>query len=290
MGKWVSVPSPPPQSNFLPAQVVLTDDQVLALLQDPKMIRKFQKFRASHRDRNYRECPRCDHLQVGDPAAPQMTCAACGARYCFVHSTAHPPDEPCAAYEARTGGAIAATRRVLEATTKPCPQCHAPSHKFTGCNHMKCPRCAADWCWLCGEAIEVGEMFPPHYDATNLASPCAGQQFTGGGAGWCGALLQIPFLVLAVPVFVALTLLIALLNPMRLCRGGRLWFRWATVRAIAGLLFVLVALVVALVVGALVVAVGCVVCCPVLCCVECCSSGGDGDEAEEEAPATGTTS
>lgn len=33
------------------------------------------------------------------------------------------------------------SRQLIDSTTRPCPRCEAPTHKYTGCNHMVCPRC-----------------------------------------------------------------------------------------------------------------------------------------------------
>lgn len=38
----------------------------------------------------------------------------------------------------------------IKESTKPCPQCLIPVERNGGCMHMHCPRCGADWCWLCG--------------------------------------------------------------------------------------------------------------------------------------------
>jgi len=32
---------------------------------------------------------------------------------------------------------------------KPCPNCRATIQKTEGCNHMRCPKCRHDFCWVC---------------------------------------------------------------------------------------------------------------------------------------------
>lgn len=36
---------------------------------------------------------------------------------------------------------------------KNCPKCNSRTEKITGCNHMTCTRCTAEWCWICGQLI-----------------------------------------------------------------------------------------------------------------------------------------
>ena len=220
----------------------LQETQILQLVEeDPDIICKYQRFKAFHVNANNRECPKCGHVQAGDPAAPQMRCNSCGLLYCFAHSNAHAPTESCSDYEARTAQSTA-TRKLLEQDTKPCPNCGALTHKFTGCNHMTCSQCRQDWCWLCGERIDVSGMFPAHYAAANIASPCAGKQFTddsndGDGEGcscaYCMMCLMV-FSPLAVP-FWLLAILVFLVNsiatlPWLVSRPEyrRTWFRWVT--------------------------------------------------------------
>ena len=83
---------------------LIAEDAVLELIDNVEVVRKFKRFKAARENPNLRECPKCEHPQVGSPEAPQMCCAGCGAIYCFAHSNAHPPEEPCEAYEARCTG------------------------------------------------------------------------------------------------------------------------------------------------------------------------------------------
>ena len=170
-----------------------------------------------------------------------MTCEGCGQLYCFTHGTAHPPTESCADFEARNA-VSSATRRLLEQDTKPCPKCHALTHKFTGCNHMTCSQCGQDWCWLCGEPIDVSGLFPVHYARANIASPCAGRQFTDAADGdadnepgvWCVCLFLLFFLplcLLAALVFLVVstvTLPCLVISP----EYRHTWLRWETLQNI----------------------------------------------------------
>eukprot|EP00977_Amphora_coffeiformis_P018254 scaffold6345_cov155-Amphora_coffeaeformis.AAC.6 len=37
----------------------------------------------------------------------------------------------------------------IRKNAKPCPSCAAPIEKASGCNHIRCQQCGADWCWIC---------------------------------------------------------------------------------------------------------------------------------------------
>jgi len=45
--------------------------------------------------------------------------------------------------------AEAATKRWKSSNTRACPGCASPIMKDGGCNHVKCLRCRADFCWAC---------------------------------------------------------------------------------------------------------------------------------------------
>ena len=54
-------------------------------------------------------------------------------------------------------------------SVKRCPRCQIFTEKNSGCNHMTCPRCKYQWCWLCEGKFNYG-----HYNSGR----CEGQQFT----------------------------------------------------------------------------------------------------------------
>lgn len=55
--------------------------------------------------------------------------------------------------------------------TRPCPSCGIATDKVSGCNHMTCSACRADWCWICGKCLD-GVIW--HYSPAN---PAGCQQF-----------------------------------------------------------------------------------------------------------------
>eukprot|EP00667_Euglena_gracilis_P010778 EG_transcript_10981 len=200
---------------------LLADADVELVLADPAALAKLQRFRAAREDPTLRGCPACDALQRGDAAEPQMTCTACGAIFCFLHGDAHPPTETCAAFEERSRGQDAVSQAFVNKTSKPCPKCHSLTYKYTGCNHMKCPQCAQDWCWLCGESIHISGPYPRHYDRRNPTSSCAGKQFTADGneeqdTSCCNRFFRILFYYspLAVPFYVFAVVLYAVITAL----------------------------------------------------------------------------
>jgi hypothetical protein len=129
-----------------------------------------------------RECPTCGHAQVGSAAEPALICARCGTSYCFHHSAAHGPATPCDAYEASQARAWAADTAIVRATCRACPGCGLSAAKDEGCNHVRCIRCAASWCWLCGRAV-ADVSWPDHYAWWAVVDGCPNKQMTGETPG-----------------------------------------------------------------------------------------------------------
>ncbi|XP_052808941.1 E3 ubiquitin-protein ligase parkin-like [Mya arenaria] len=110
-------------------------------------------------------CPNvgCGAGMIVDQQAKDVHCHACQFEFCRlcmqeIHSGSCPAlqstdtllgamgiDENRAArsrWEAQTVYTI-------QQTTKPCPHCAVKTERSGGCMHMKCSRCASNWCWLC---------------------------------------------------------------------------------------------------------------------------------------------
>uniref|UniRef100_A0A7S2UYE8 RING-type domain-containing protein n=1 Tax=Fibrocapsa japonica TaxID=94617 RepID=A0A7S2UYE8_9STRA len=122
-------------------------------------------------NKDYRECPKCQHLQIGSLERPQMCCVQCGQAYCFLHANAHDENTSCKEYAAQLASQDKPSEKIIAKISKKCPNCGADTEKNGGCNHMTCSKCSCDWCWLCGKVMKEG-----HYDPWNLAG-CPGGQF-----------------------------------------------------------------------------------------------------------------
>lgn len=115
----------------------------------------------------------CNGFVVGD------ACGACGTVVCTrchaVEAEGHVCDP----------GAVE-TVRALKRETKPCPRCHVPIYKSSGCYQMFCTQCQCVFDWGSGREIKTGVVHNPHYfdwlrtregggaDGTAPAIPCGG--------------------------------------------------------------------------------------------------------------------
>ena len=54
------------------------------------------------------------------------------------------------------------TIKMLDKETKPCPKCHIPIYKTSGCDQMWCTQCHTAFSWNTG-MVESGHIHNPHY-------------------------------------------------------------------------------------------------------------------------------
>ena len=54
------------------------------------------------------------------------------------------------------------TIKMLDKETKPCPKCHIPIYKTSGCDQMWCTKCHTAFSWNTG-MVESGHIHNPHY-------------------------------------------------------------------------------------------------------------------------------
>mmetsp|Transcript_2255 Transcript_2255/g.3463 ORF Transcript_2255/g.3463 Transcript_2255/m.3463 type:complete len:579 (+) Transcript_2255:144-1880(+) len=154
---------------------VIPVDVVRDILSEKHEMReKFDRFHFLKSNSGARECPHCQHLQIGSSQSPSMVCDGCGGVYCFSHALAHPPDISCSDYEASTQDETRVNSELISIISKPCPGCGIAVCKSEGCNHMKCPSCEVSFCWLCGKRVDDA-VFPTHYQWWNIFG-CANMQ------------------------------------------------------------------------------------------------------------------
>ena len=87
-----------------------------------------------------------------------ISCQKCGHKSCIACESVWHLGVTCEDYQeqrkavaeriARNEEEQAAAHYVA-ANAKNCPQCRAPGEKVSGCDHMTCPRCKYQYCWMC---------------------------------------------------------------------------------------------------------------------------------------------
>lgn len=102
---------------------------------------------------------RCRHpnCQFGQQCFPEedsyIICVECRGRTCITCDIVWHPSETCADIAARRAEAQAAEEvaatRYLTTNVKLCPRCNVRGEKVSGCDHMTCPQCHYQYCWLC---------------------------------------------------------------------------------------------------------------------------------------------
>lgn len=96
-------------------------------------------------DPDFRFClsTTCDsgQLHPGGANEPIFSCQACGHKHCVSCETNWHEDQTCEQYQAtlhRNTENDEQSQQEVNRISKPCPQCHIPIQKHTGCDHMTC--------------------------------------------------------------------------------------------------------------------------------------------------------
>jgi len=84
-----------------------------------------------------------------------LLCPVCSRKTCFHCADPVHPQKPCT-NEVQTWAQL--NRQVAN-----CPRCLTRTEKNAGCNHMLCPQCHFQWCWICRSPFTS-----THYDAWNF--------------------------------------------------------------------------------------------------------------------------
>ena len=75
----------------------------------------------------------------------------CNQRFCVkCHGEYHTPATCEEVDKWNTKNQEVDDKSYLMLTIKHCFHCGCPSERISGCNHITCPRCRKEWCWLCG--------------------------------------------------------------------------------------------------------------------------------------------
>jgi len=100
----------------------------------------------------YSACPKvgCPMVAWREIHQKQITvvCDRCDHEFCF--DCGGLPHRPAACKDfTRWSQIFGSSSLWIRKNTKPCPSCAVPIEKARGCNHIRCQRCGADWCWIC---------------------------------------------------------------------------------------------------------------------------------------------
>ncbi|CAF3468053.1 unnamed protein product [Rotaria sp. Silwood1] len=137
----------------------------------PDLISKYEQFMVrrvlqSISDTRWCPAPDCGFALIasGYASCPEIQCLrpGCNTSFCYHCKATWHPNKACedAAREKtstklRSGSFISLASAQQKDEIKQCPRCQASILKMDdgSCNHMTCPICEAEFCWLCGREI-----------------------------------------------------------------------------------------------------------------------------------------
>ncbi|ELP86185.1 protein ariadne-1, putative [Entamoeba invadens IP1] len=96
------------------------------------------------------ECERVIHVIHSGKPNIKVSCY-CGHEFCFGCGRERHEPATCAEVEKWEGQyqEEAESQRAINAISKPCFHCGLMTERTKGCNHMTCPKCHGEWCWMC---------------------------------------------------------------------------------------------------------------------------------------------
>ena len=136
---------------------------------DEILINKYKKFKLRNKlyeDSNIKFCPvkDCDSYAKREGNEKYVTCLE-GHQFCFECSKPWHGNKKCQDELDKDFKKWKKNKLV-----KRCPKCKFWTEKNFGCNHMTCPECKYEWCWLCKSKCEKGHF--------KIGGGCYGLQFT----------------------------------------------------------------------------------------------------------------
>ena len=147
------------------------DDEFIIshLNQDQILINKYKKFKLRNElysNENIKFCPikECESYAKKEGDNNYVTCLE-GHKFCFKCSKPWHGNKKC---QDEIDKDFKKWKR--NKIVKKCPKCKFWTEKNSGCNHMTCPECKYEWCWLCGAKCDVGHF--------KMGGGCYGLQFT----------------------------------------------------------------------------------------------------------------
>eukprot|EP00347_Sterkiella_histriomuscorum_P020246 403338533 len=97
---------------------------------------------------NVKYCPNptCNFLnEIGLLIGQKITCSGCSQDFCKKCNFSWHEDKTCEQVKEQEFG-----QWVDDKQANKCPKCKSRVEKNSGCQHMTCPVCKYEWCWVCG--------------------------------------------------------------------------------------------------------------------------------------------
>ena len=125
---------------------------------------QFEQWKVSNSDEHFQLCrqPGCDYgAQIIPEVTSYLICGKCNGRTCIECDAAWHTGLTCRGYQERKptvkGQQIKKQRDEEEKAgvayvaekSKICPECKSPGEKVSGCDHISCPRCGHQYCYIC---------------------------------------------------------------------------------------------------------------------------------------------
>jgi len=99
--------------------------------------------------------PNCSMIvHLDPPKGTSISCTLCSTLFCS--GCGNQPHDPaqCADFD-EWSRIFNNSSFWVKQNAKPCPSCQVPIEKSTGCNHMECSQCRANFCWLCLSLLQT---------------------------------------------------------------------------------------------------------------------------------------
>ena len=146
------------------------EDFIINLIKsDQNLVNKYKKFKyeleiINNQNKKFCPFPNCNSfLELKDINNKEVKCSNNHA-FCFICLEEPHGNSPCKENLLKNSLSEYSKDNLI----KKCPKCSIITEKIIGCNHITCPKCNYQWCWLCN-----GEYDPEHY----LKGKCKGFQF-----------------------------------------------------------------------------------------------------------------
>ncbi|KAL7722741.1 RBR-type E3 ubiquitin transferase [Entamoeba marina] len=113
-------------------------------------------------------CNKVIHIIKNGKPNTKISCT-CGQEFCF--GCGKGKHQPATCEELRNWESMfseeSESLKAITAISKPCIKCGLMTERTKGCNHMTCPKCHAEWCWMCrGDWKDHGNKTGGFYKCT----------------------------------------------------------------------------------------------------------------------------